>query len=75
VSASDPLRRPETPDASAATIDADRVAQGREIKTNPCWEDKLRYLGFAPVGVHFSQEPLDRKLYNARLEMIYTAAQ
>lgn len=39
------------------------------------WIDCMRLLGHSPVGVVFSAVPYDRRFYNKRAEMYYTAAQ
>lgn len=39
------------------------------------WIDSLRQLGKAPIGIHFSSEPHDRRYYNKRTEMYFDAVQ
>jgi hypothetical protein len=35
------------------------------------WLDNLRRLGYAPIGVHFSEKSLNPKYFNKRTEMIF----
>lgn len=35
------------------------------------WLDHLRGLNFAPIGIHFAGEPIDRRYLNKRAEMIF----
>lgn len=39
------------------------------------WCDNLRRLGYNPVGVHFSEKPVDGKYFNKRAEMMFECVQ